>query len=65
MLHGADYVCYGVPMSKSKRPQKPKTVRNEDYMRGMQDLRKSNAAQPHRNKSKYNRRDTSWKKDIA
>lgn len=47
----------------SKRVQTSKP-RNEEYMKGMQELRKGSAAQPHRNKSKYNRRDTSWKRDI-
>lgn len=45
---------YPRAMSKSK-PQKPK-VRNEAYMRGMQELRKSNASGPHRPKTAYKRK---------
>ena len=45
---------YDLPM-KNKRPQKPK-VRNESYMRVMQELRKSNASGPHRPKTAYKRK---------
>ncbi len=47
-------LMYPRAMSKSK-PQKPK-VRNEAYMRGMQELRKSNASGPHRSKNAYKRK---------
>lgn len=40
---------------KTKRPQTPK-VRNEEYMRGMQELRRSNAAGAHRSATDYRRR---------
>lgn len=39
-----------------KRPQKPKNQGNEGYMRGMQDIRFSNAAGPHNAKNAYNRK---------
>ena len=43
-------------MSKPKRrPQAPK-IRNESYMRGMQDIRFGNAAGPHKSKKSYNRK---------
>lgn len=42
-------------MNKNKRPQAPK-VRNESYMRGMQELRKSNAAGTHRSVKDYRRK---------
>lgn len=42
-------------MAKSnRRPQAPK-VRNEAYMRGMQEIRRSNAAQPIPSGKKYRR----------
>lgn len=42
-------------MKKNKRPQAPKG-RNEEYMRGMQELRRSNAAGTHKNKKAYTRK---------
>jgi hypothetical protein len=45
-------------MKKQRRPQKPK-------VRQVQELRRSNAAQPHRNKSKYNRKNKDWERDYA
>lgn len=42
-------------LTMKKRPQKPK-VRNEAYMRGMQELRRSNASGPHRPKTAYKRK---------
>ena len=48
--------CIVLPMSKPKRrPQAPK-IRNESYMRGMQDIRFGNAAGPHKSKKSYNRK---------
>lgn len=47
-------------MSKrQKRIQKQKISRtgNSEYVAAMQGLRSSNAAQPHRNRSRYNRND--------
>lgn len=38
-----------------KRPQTPK-ARNESYMRGMQDIRRSNAAGTHRTVKDYRRK---------
>ena len=38
-----------------KRQQAPK-VRNEQYMRDMQELRRSNAAGAHKNKAAYSRK---------
>lgn len=42
----------------NRRPQtsKPAKSGNSKYVEGMQDLRRSNAAQPHRNKAKYTRK---------
>lgn len=44
--------------NKNRRQQasKPAKSGNSRYMEAMQELRRSNAAQPHRNKSKYNRK---------
>lgn len=51
-------------MKKTKRPQTPK-ARNEAYARDMQELRRSNAAQPHKNKARFNKADrNNWKKEI-
>jgi hypothetical protein len=50
-------------MNKNKRPQTPKG-RNENLMRAMQEKRMSSAAAPHKNKSKYDRKNQSWKKEI-
>jgi hypothetical protein len=48
-------------MSKNKRkPQTPK-VRNEDYMRGMQELRRSNAAGSHKSVKDYRRKPKHFK----
>lgn len=41
-------------MSKNKRPQSPKN-RNEAYMRGMQEIRRSNAATAIPSGKKYSR----------
>lgn len=41
---------------KNRRSQTPK-ARNEALMRAMQDKRYSSAAEPHRNKAKYNRKE--------
>lgn len=38
-----------------KRPQAPK-ARNEEYMRGMQELRRSNAAGTHKSAKDYQRK---------
>lgn len=43
-------------MSKTNRRQQAPKVRNESYMRGMQELRFSNAAGTHKNKKAYNRK---------
>lgn len=40
---------------KTKRPQAPKSG-NEAYMRGMQELRRSNAAGTHRSETDYRRK---------
>lgn len=53
-IHGDS--CTLRDMSKSKRVQKPKAVRNEPYMRAMQELRKSNAAGTHKSKKSYKRK---------
>ncbi len=42
-------------MNKNRRPQAPKG-RNEQYMRGMQELRQSNAAGTHRSAKDYRRK---------
>lgn len=44
---------------RRKRAQRAKVVRtgNAEYVEAMQGLRSSNAAQPHRNRSRYNRND--------
>jgi hypothetical protein len=47
-------------MKKQRRPQKPKAK-----VRQVQELRRSNAAQPHRNKSKYNRKNQDWERDYV
>ena len=44
-------------MNKNRRPQASKRVRNEAMGEAFRELRKSSAAQPHRNRSKYNRND--------
>lgn len=44
-------------MNKNRRPQSHKTE-NKAYIGAMRDLRRSNAAQPHRNKAKYRRADS-------
>lgn len=38
-----------------RKPQAPK-VRNEEYMRGMQELRRSGASGPHKSKKAYSRK---------
>lgn len=49
-------------MAKNKRkPQTPK-ARNEDYMRGMQALRQSNASGFHRTEADYRRKPKHVKK---
>ena len=53
-------------MSKRrKRAQKQKISRtgNPEYVQAMQGLRGSNAATPHRNRSRYNRNDA--KREVA
>ena len=49
--------------NKNRRPQtqKPKNMGNEAYMRGMQDIRKSNAAGPHRSATDYRRKPKHFK----
>lgn len=42
-------------MKRNRRAQAPK-ARNEQYMRGMQELRRSNAAGAHRPKNRYKRK---------
>lgn len=42
--------------NKNRRPQTPK-VGNTAYMRGMQELRRSNASGPHKSKKAYVRKD--------
>lgn len=44
--------------SKNKRPQvsKPPKGKNTEYMQGMQELRRSNAAGPHRLDTDYRRK---------
>lgn len=45
-------------MSKrQRREQRQKGMGNEDLYRAMQELRRSSAAEPVRNRSKYNRND--------
>jgi hypothetical protein len=41
--------------NKNRRPQTPK-ARNIEYMKGMQELRKSNAAGPHKTATDYRRK---------
>lgn len=46
-------------MANNRRNQKTKPLtsgRNERYMEGMQELRRSNAAGPHRSKADYRRK---------
>jgi hypothetical protein len=45
-----------------KKPQNQKP-RNEQWMRAEQERRRSNVAQPHRNKTKYTRKAKYGKKD--
>lgn len=45
-----------------KRPQAQK-VGNTNYMRGMQDIRKSNAAGPHKGAGDYRRKSKHHKRD--
>lgn len=40
-----------------KRNQKPKGMGNQALYEAMQDIRRSNATVPHKNKTKYNRND--------
>lgn len=42
-------------MKNNKRPQAPK-VANPEYAKAMQELRRSSAAEPHRNKARYTRK---------
>lgn len=42
-------------MKTNRRGQTPKP-RNEPLMRAMQEVRRSSASEPHRNKSKYTRK---------
>lgn len=45
-------------MKKSKSERKrPQAVKNPEYTRAMQELRRSSAAEPHANRSKYNRKE--------
>ena len=46
--------------NKNRRPQTPK-VGNEAYMRGMQELRRSNAAGTHKSKKDYQRKPKHFK----
>lgn len=46
--------------NKRKRPQSPKG-RNIEYMRGMQELRRSNAAGTHKSKKAYSRKPKHFK----
>lgn len=48
-------------MSKREKRQQAPKVRNENYMRGMQELRRSNAAQPHKSKKAYTRKPKHFK----
>jgi len=43
-------------MKNNRRPQTPKFA-NPELARAMQGLRQSSAAEPHRNKARYNRND--------
>lgn len=43
-------------MAKSKRRPQAAKVRNESYMRGMQELRRGNAAGSHRTAKDYRRK---------
>lgn len=42
--------------NKNRRVQKPKAVGNEAYMRGIQELRRSNAAGTHKSLKDYRRK---------
>lgn len=44
-------------MNKNRRAQAPKMNGNIELARAMQGLRQSSAAQPHRNRSRYDRND--------
>jgi hypothetical protein len=49
--------------NKNRRPQTPKlkNMGNEDYMRGMQELRRSNAAGTHKSAKDYRRKPKHFK----
>lgn len=48
-------------MSKSKRTAQTPKARNESYMRGMQELRRSNAAGTHRSARDFRRKPKHFK----
>ncbi len=48
-------IVYDGAMKNNKRPQAPKS-RNVEYMRGMQDIRRSNAAGKHKSAADYRRK---------
>lgn len=49
-----------------KPQRKPRKVRNEEYYEAMVELRHGNAAQPHKNRAKYDRKrsDREWRKEY-
>lgn len=53
-------------MAKNKKRAQAPKVRNEAYMEGMMMLRHGNAAQPHKNKARYDRKSQNreWKRDV-
>lgn len=44
-------------MKKNSKPQAPKLGGNIEMARAMQGLRRSSAAEPHRNRARYSRND--------
>lgn len=56
MLTRQGVIDYSRDMANNRRTQKPKPVRNIDWMRAEQERRRSSVAQPHKSKKAYNRK---------
>lgn len=50
--------------NKNRRPQTQKSTRNPEMAQAFREFRRSNAAMPHKNKSKYNRNDFDMERDY-
>jgi hypothetical protein len=55
-LDNREHLRYTYTMNKNKRPQAQKVRRNSEKQREVLELRRSNAAQPHRSGTEYARR---------